>query len=160
MALMTSYFREEKANRNCVVIYPDGRYRREKSTQAHGGNVRLQAFEGSLNSTQVAELRALLDAAELKNLKLEASCKQAFGEGDFTSLSIPRQLSVQRLRFDHCFQVLGNRDKPGGYSGTQYVVAPEEHVLNPVREWLKNNVDKQNLPLLPDPTPTNCNPVH
>jgi hypothetical protein len=59
MALVTSYVREEEANRNCVVIYPEGRYRREKSTQAYGGNVRLHAFEGSLNSTQVAELRAL-----------------------------------------------------------------------------------------------------
>ena len=158
MALGTDHYRGGKVERNCVVVYPDGRYRREKSNQEYGAKLRLQAFEGSLNSTQVAELRTLLDAAELKNMKHETYSKAAVQEADSTLLAVPRQSTVQRLRFAHYFQVRGKRDKPGGYSGMQYGLDPDEHVLNPVREWLKNNVDKQKVAPLPDSSPTNCDP--
>jgi hypothetical protein len=158
MILATDHFRENKAERNSVIVYPDGHYCRENSTQAYGAQPRLQALEGSLNSTQLAELHTLLDAAELKNLKHEASCKLAFGEGDFTVLTVPRQFTVQRVTFDHCFNVLGNRDKPGGYSGMQYVVTPEERVLDPIREWLKTNLENQTLASRSASAPVSCDP--
>jgi hypothetical protein len=158
MLLGRDYYRGWQVESNCVVVYPDGRYRREKSSQEYLGKIRLQAVEGSLNSTQVGELRTLFDAAELQNMKHDTHRNVASQEADVTWLEVPRQSAVQRLRFAHYFQVRGDRDKPGGYSGLQYGVEPDEHVLNPVREWLKNNVDKQKLAPVHDSTPTNCEP--
>ncbi len=158
MLLMREHSRGWNVERNCAVIFPNGRYRREKSTQEYGTKIRLEAFEGSLSSTQVEELRTLLDATELKNMKHETYDRKLVHEGDMTVLAIPRQSTVQRLVFAHFFQAIGDRDKPGAYSGLQYGLDPDEHVLNPVREWLKENVEKQKLAPLPDSTPTNCDP--
>jgi hypothetical protein len=158
MVLGRDYYRGGKVERNCVVVYPDGRYRREKSSQEYLGKIRLQAVEGSLNSIQVGELRALLDAVELQNMKHETRRNAVVQEADMTWLDVSRQSTVQHLKFAHYFQVRGDRDKPGGYSGLQYGVDPDEHVLNPVREWFKNNVDHQKLTSVHDSTPTNCGP--
>jgi hypothetical protein len=158
MALLTDHFRGGRVERSCVIVYPDGRYRREKSIQEYLGTIRLHAFEGSLGHDQIGELRNLLDAPDLKSMKHRTQFELPAEEADATSLKVPRNSTVQHLEFAHSFQVLGNRDKPGGYSGMQYGLDPDERVLNPILNWLKDNVNNQSLNPLADSSPTNCDP--
>ena len=158
MTLVRDYFRGGKVERNCVIVYVDGWYRREKSSQEYLDGIQARAFEGSLTENQLTQLRALLDASDLKNMKHEADVRVFSAEGDATSLAVPRDSTVQRLKFIHAFQVLGNRDKPGGYSGTQYALDSDERVLDPLRNWLKNNIDNQNANEVTGSAPTNCEP--
>jgi hypothetical protein len=160
VALNKDNFGHGRVERNCVIVYADGRYRRERNTQEYMGRIQAHAFEGSITGEQLTELRALLDAPELKGMeqKQKAEAKVFSAEADATSLAVPRDSTVQRLRFSHAFQVLGNRDKPGGYSGTQYILDPDERVLDPLRDWLKSNLDNQDATAVTLTSPTNCEP--
>lgn len=158
LALLSDHFREEKVERNCVIIYGNGRYRREESKQEYMGKIQLRAFDGLLNQEQTTQLRVLLDAPDLKNLKHGTEPKAYASEVDATLLTVPRGLIVQQIKFAHAFQVVGNRDKPGGYSGTQYVVDPDERALDPLLHWLKNNIDNRSGTSSNDVLPTNCEP--
>jgi hypothetical protein len=158
MILAGDHYRAGSVERNCVVVYPDGQYRREKSSQEYMANIRLKAYAGTLSSSQVGELRTLLDAAGLKNIKHEAYQKRPAAEASYTWLVIPRDGTVQYLRFARYFHVYADQDKPGGFSGLQYGVDPEERLVDPVRSWLKTNVEDQTVSALPDKTPTNCLP--
>jgi len=126
--------------------------------QEYQAKIRLNVFSGSLTGTQLAELRGLLDVAELKNMKHMTYQKRPAEEANYTSLMVPRESSVQQLRFAHYFHVLADQDKPGGFAGLQYGVDPEEKVLDPLRDWLKKNVESQKVTPSPDTNPTNCFP--
>jgi hypothetical protein len=160
LSLVNDYFRVERVERNCVIVYANGKYRQEKTKQEYMGKIQLHAFEGSLSSDQIEQLRELLDVAVLKNMKHDTEPKAFSSEADATLLTIPRGSAIQRLKFSHAFQVVGNRDMPGGYSGMQYVVDSDERVLDPLRAWLKTHIVENNARVSEGASPTNCEPSH
>ena len=149
----------DTVERHCVVIYRNGQYRREKSSQRLGSAMKVQAFEGLLKSSQIGELREILDFQALKNLQHETPPMVVFNEGEFTRLVIPRSVAIQRLSFASYFGVPPSPREAGGLSNMRYGVSADEHLLNPLRKWLKKNVDNVKTAPLTDVTATSCVPA-
>jgi hypothetical protein len=158
MMLARDHYRGSVVEHTCTLVNSDGRYLKEKSIQEYQSGARVQRSEGTLSATQIGELRALLDEPKLKNMKHDTFQNAYVQEGEITLITIPRQTSVQSLRFAHYFQVLGDLSKPGGMSGLQYGLDPDERTLDPIRSWLKKIIDGQKVTLLPHTAPSFCRP--
>jgi hypothetical protein len=146
--------------RQCVVIYRNGQYRREKNSQRQGSVMKVQAVEGLLNSSQIAELRKILDFPALKNLQGKTPPMVLFQEGEFTRLVVPRSAAIQRLSFASYFGVPPSSREAGGLSNMRYGVNTDQRLLNPLREWLKKNVDKIKTNAISTSTGTGCLPLN
>lgn len=138
----------------CVVVYPSGRYRMEKSLRGYSSKHKVRAFEDSLGETDLEQLLALLDLPELK-----ASTHQnlpegkVFSEGELTTLAIGREGYIQRLNFASYFE------QPGVFSSNVSVSTdPEERVVAPLRKWLKTRIETRKVGALQDATATRCVP--
>jgi hypothetical protein len=142
-------FPELTVEDTCIVVYPSGLLRMEKSTQRKGDRLRMQAFENSLSENDLQQLQQLLDDPMLK-----ASTHQRFAtrrnprEGELTALAIPRDGRIQHLNFASYF----------GYN-TKYIGAdldPDESLVRPLQKWLKSHIEARKLEALPVASATRC----
>jgi len=88
MILRSSHVWQRRVESSCVLMHPDGRYRREKRVQEYSGKVKAQASSGRLSDEQQQQLQGLLKSEEL--LKLEHSAPT---DGRFRESESPRSLS-------------------------------------------------------------------
>lgn len=137
----------------CVVVYPSGRYRMEKSSQRYSDKLKVRAFEDSLNKADLKQLQELLDLPELKaSTHQNLPSGKVFREGELTTLAVARDGHIQQLSFASYFGV------PGWVSNVSAGTDPEERIVAPLRKWLKARVETRKVGALQDATVTHCVP--
>jgi hypothetical protein len=146
-----------RAERVCVVVYASGRYRMEKSKQEVGTKPETQVFLSALDTDQVKQLQAILDAPDLAKLQhVTTAVGRTAPEGERIYLDVPRGTQVQSLSFSSLFgvrtQAVGLKDN------LSTGVDPELDKIKPLRKWLKSNVEDKKVPVAKDTTPTECIP--
>jgi hypothetical protein len=137
----------------CVVVYPSGQFRMEKSSQGHREEFTVRAFESSLSENELRQLQELLDEPMLK-----ASTHQNFAtekfvrEAEFTALAVSRDGRTQQLSFANYFTdpALASRLSVG------HGADPEERLVKPLRKWLLSHIETRKLDALHDAPATRC----
>ena len=122
--------------------------------------MKVLASSGSLSDIQVEQLRKVLDSNELAKLEHNARPADWSREGESTQLVIPRASRIQTLRFVDSFGVPGNPREIGGLTGNTTQIDHEAHLIQPVRKWLKNNIEGTHLAPILNAAATNCAPDH
>ena len=93
-------FEQREAQRTCAIVYADGRYHLEKSTQQVFGPVRSQIHEAPLDVSGLQSLQRLLDDPELKALQHgNIPDNPMFSATDTIRVWIPRDKETQQLEF-------------------------------------------------------------
>lgn len=137
----------------CIVVYPSGRYRMEKSTQSYRDKPKVRVFVDFLDHTQLQELQELLDQTELKaSTHRNYPGGKTFREGEITTISVDRDGHVQQLGFASYFGV------PGWVSNISSGTDPEERLVAPLRKWLKTHIEIRKVGPLKDAMATHCVP--
>ncbi len=135
----------------CVVVYPSGRYRMEKSSQGYSDKLKVRAFEDSLGEAELKELQGLLDGPELKtSTHQNFPSGKVFREGEVTTLVVAREGHLQRLSFASYFGV------PGWLSNVNSDTDPEARVVAPLRKWVHTRVEGRKTGALKDASATHC----
>lgn len=135
----------------CVVIYPSGHYRMERSTQEFHEKLKLRAYEETLDDSDLRELIGLLNEPELKSSTHRNTPNgQVFREGELTTVAISRDQQIQQLAFANYFAV------PGWVSNMGSSTDPEERLVKPLRKWLKTHIEGRKTTPVPNPIPTRC----
>lgn len=135
----------------CVIVYPSGQYRMEKTTQDYHEKLRIRAFADALSDADVEGLRTLLDQPELKSSTHRNFPEgKVFREAELTTLSVSREGHVQQLSFASYFGV------PGWVSNVSAGTDPEERIVSPLRKWLKEHVESKKTPPIRDAVQTHC----
>jgi hypothetical protein len=146
-----------RVERTCVIVYDTRRYRMERSKQEFNSSMRTEVFRDSLSEPQTQELRQILDAPELVNLKQRtAATTTTIREGDVTNHAIPRGGDTQVLSFASFF---GARTQEKGMGDNTRVSVDEDvRFIEPVRKWIKANVEERRVSATTDLPATNCIP--
>jgi hypothetical protein len=135
----------------CVVVYPGGRFRMERSSQSYRDKLKLSAYEDSLNEEELEQLTQLLDEPTLKaSSHQNIPSGKVFREGELTTLSVSRGDRTQQLSFADYFGV------PGWVSNVNSGTDPEERVVKPLRKWLKSHVEDKKMGALSNASATRC----
>ena len=146
-----NHIAEGTAQDTCVVVYPSGRYRMEKSSEGYRDKLKVRAFEDSLNETDLKELQDLLERPELKvSTHQNSASGKIFREGELTALAIARDGHLQQLSFASYFGV------PGWVSNVNAGTDPEERVVAPLRKWLKTHIETRKVGIVKDAAATHC----
>lgn len=85
------------AERWCLLVDMDGRFRYEKSTQPYLEKVDGKAYQGALPPEKLQELRALLDSPSIKDLKPETWQAPTYKDSERTDVMIPREGGAQEI---------------------------------------------------------------
>lgn len=146
-----------KVERTCVIVYDTRRYRMERSKQEFNSAMRTEVFRDSLSEPQLQELRQILDAPALANLKQRtAATTTTIREGDVTNLAIPRGRDTQVLSFASFF---GARTQEKGMrDNTRVSVDEDVQFIKPVRKWIRANIEDRRVSATKDLTATTCIP--
>jgi hypothetical protein len=149
----TASFRGKEGTESCAVVYPNGRYHREIKSQRMGSDeVATAVYEGSVKTASLKELKNIMAAPEIENRK-QSHLPWGIGqfENEITTLIVPRHGKAQTTVF---WQELsgtgggsdGNAD-PGGTKA-----------LEPLRQWLKSNLEDAPGAPLPGAPLSSCIP--
>ncbi|HZQ67457.1 MAG TPA: hypothetical protein VFA68_02970 [Terriglobales bacterium] len=141
LVFKTSHAGNSQLKRTCEVIYSDGRYHREEGSQKAGQPLTARVSESSVTPEKLAELRELLDSADLKNSTHEAPSDEWAAEIEIIKASIPRGYFVQNLVFANYFGAPQNPGHVGGLKNDLRGVDKEIKVIKPLQMWLKANVE-------------------
>jgi hypothetical protein len=125
------------------VLYNDGRFHREESSQSPGKPPETKVFESSLAPGKLEEVRALLDSSDLKNSTHQAASDEWAAEVEVIKLSIPRGYFVQDLVFANYFPLQENVGGVGLSNNLQRT-DKEQKIIKPLQAWLKANVERNN----------------
>jgi hypothetical protein len=135
----------------CLVVYPSGQFRLEKSNQSVGGKLMLRAFEDSLDQNELRQLQELLNEPKLRlRTHQNVSGKKFYRGRELTTLTVPRDRQIQQLSFANYLGV------HGFVSDLGVVEDPEESLVKPIRKWLKTHIEARKLDVLPDALATRC----
>jgi hypothetical protein len=147
--------------RICALVYSDGRYHAENSTQSSDEDetLRSQVMEGVLPSSELQSLRQILNAPEWRVEYREQTPPGVFiRSGEFVRLQIPGPGGIKHSLFAN----LEFAPPPGGTEAENNDLAafPRSHLalLAPLREWFKREVEDAQLPPVKDVPATNCKP--
>jgi len=153
MRWQLNHIAEGTVEETCIVVYPSGRYRREKSTQGYHEKLRFRVFEDVLDNADLQQLETLLNRPELKSSTHRNLPEgKVFREGELTNLAVSREGRVQQLSFASYFGV------PGWVSNVSAGTDPEERIITPLHKWLKAHVEAKKVAALQDAVPTHCFP--
>jgi hypothetical protein len=150
------------AETNCVIVYRDGSYRRERKTQPFGTSaksMKVQQASGNVAPTNLKQLADLLNSKPLVRLQHMERPTHWSRESEITELSIPRSTGIQKLEFANEYGVPGDPYEIGGASGLNAHLDGKRRVLNPLRAWLKENV-RSKLIEVSATAATNCAGPH
>jgi hypothetical protein len=144
-----------KFTRTCAVVYDSGRYRFERSVRESGIVVKTEIFRDTLDKTQLAGLRGLLDNPTLAALPSN-TVPAFFGrEGEFTSLTIPRNKGVQAVNV----ATFPPRNASADLREAAYqALGTNAPLTNPIRKWVKQNVTERKSAQTNDIPATTCIP--
>jgi hypothetical protein len=137
----------------CVIVYPSGLYRMEKSSQSYYEKLKLRAFEEILPKADLEQLESLLNEPNLKSsTHRNLPQGKVFREGEITALDVSREGRVQQLSFASYFGV------PGWASNISSGTDPEERIVAPLRKWLDAHVKAKKEAPIQGALQTHCIP--
>lgn len=137
----------------CAVVYPEGRYHLEKWTQRHGSVfAESTVLEGRVGENALQELKALLDALDLRS-RPEAAPEIDFPvwQADITRLSVRRGERLQQMAF---WEYVGAKSP-----GSVYTPPHRENgtkAIKPLRQWWVKNLEANVQGHLVDTPPSRC----
>ena len=150
MRFESDEFAGTQAEMQCVLIYSDGRFHTEKSSQQSGSEIKSQVYEGSIDSANLRTLQQLLDDPSLKKME-QTSHKgaQLMLQGKVTSLTIFRgKDQAQHLLFADEARATG--------AGRSSVSASNNNVIRPLEKWIKAEILSIKSPTANGVTPNRC----
>lgn len=143
--------------RTCVVVGSSGRYRMEKTTQTDNSSPEVHVFEDSVSPAELQNLRNLLDDPELVNLpQADPQSIPPSLEIGVTRFMIPRSETVPHLLLTSYFNVRARMPDPGGMGNMHYGVEQGAKAVQPLRDWMKDNIEKKKLTPLDNAQPNGC----
>lgn len=150
------HFVNDRLTRTCVGIFPTGTYRVEDTSQSISGPMHVKVYEGTLTVEQVSTLRNLLDAPDLAST-VHRNIPQgvAMKEGTATRVEIPRSDYVQNLIFYDYVQISTGSLAVSLQSGSKSTDQAEQ-VIQPLREWIRNNVEEHRGRPIKDAAANGC----
>ncbi len=135
----TTFDQVSGMSHTCVLIYPDGRYRLEKSFQGMGGgSPEIKVYLDTLPDADLKALQAVLEDAKFQEIKTAPPRGGIVNDMDTLYVSIPRNHSLQNLAF------LNAAERK-----------PFEKALKPFQNSLKN-LEKRKVPVAKGEKSTNC----
>jgi len=126
--------------RNCILVYPDGRYRLEHSVVHDSGRPDDQVYLDKLPEDKVKELLAILDDPKLAQMESPKGKGGIIDDIDSLFLHIPREHGLQEI----------------GFWTTKERKAYQAD-LKPLQTWLKE-VQKRKVPWARAEKTNNCDP--
>jgi hypothetical protein len=145
-----------KVSRICAVVYESGRYRLEKSVQEFGSQMRSEIYRDTLDKSQLADLRQILDNPKLTALPNSAAPTVFGKEGELISLAVPREKGVQTVAFTSFF---GARTQEAGMrDNMSTAVSANVELTHPIRKWIKQNLEDRKTAKSTDVSATVCVP--
>jgi hypothetical protein len=144
-----------KITRTCAVVYDSGRYRFERNIRESGIVVKSEVFRDTLDKTQLAGLRGLLDNPKLAALPSNTATAFFGREGEFTTLTVPRDKGVQAVNVATFPPRNASADLREAAHQALGANAP---LTNPIRKWVKQNVEERKNGQANDVPATTCIP--
>lgn len=147
----------------CAVIYPDGRFHSENSTQTFGDQVVSQVTEGTLPLPVFDSLRQLLRAPEWQvdyNEQLPPESQIRGGEIIHVQIPFPGRL-YKSIFMNVNYQVFP--DLSGGPTQTRDLASfPGSHqkLVAPLRTWFKTNIQEATIAADNNGTVNQCTPAN
>jgi hypothetical protein len=146
---------EERVERTCVIVYPKGNYHLEVVSQRIHESAQRSVFEDALSEAELSGLKALLDEPGLAaSTHHRRPPEGPIHEIDFTSLLIARPGRLQTLNFGTFAVSRGYR--PPEKSDNDKDTA----VIQPLRNWIKKDLEKRGVPANPQGVTNNCEGQH
>ena len=146
-------FDQGLATRTCIIVYPTGQFRWEKSTQKPNEKLKLRAFEGSVSDSEVQRLLSILNEPELKDMIHPLQLRRLYARQQLiTQVAVPRANKVQKLGFAGYYGLYG--------TDLRERVDDAGHMIKPLQHWFKTNIQSRKWSPLHDPQLTNCVPAH
>jgi len=152
LARITS-FKGKDGEEQCAVVYPDGRYHRETKSQRSGSiDLATAVYEGSVRPDRMQSLRDILGRPEIqKRTEMYPPNRTLQTGGEVTSLT----LSVQGKRRTLLFW---KYEPAFDLRGTLRVAESGTKTLEPLRQWLRLNLDIPDMAPLANARLSDCAP--
>jgi hypothetical protein len=123
----------------CLLVQPDGHYRRERTFQGmSGGTPYVDIYMDTLPDDSFKRLQAILDDADFQKINTPPSRGGVIPNMDTFIVSVPREHGLQHMYF----MTVNER-------------RPYEKDLKPLMNWMKE-VEKRKVRALKEKTSDNC----
>jgi hypothetical protein len=137
----TTFEQYSGMERTCVLIYPDGRYRMEKTFQGlQGGDPETKVYLDTLPDADMKALQLVLDDGKFQEIKTPQAHGGIIKDMDTLYVTIPREHLMQNMSFNNA------ADRK-----------PFEKALKPFQNSLKN-IEKRKVPVAKSEKSNNCEP--
>jgi hypothetical protein len=145
-----------KISRTCAVVYESGRYRFEKTVRESGKLTHSDVYRETLNKAQLDELRQILDNPKLVELPNNVAPTVLGREGDLITLAVLRGKTMQSLGFTSS----GPRPASARLEdAAATALSINVGLTNPVRKWVKQNLEDNKGALVKDVPTNSCIPA-
>jgi hypothetical protein len=146
--------------RQCAVIYPDGRYHAETSSQSSGESMHSQVMEGMLPPPELDALRQILDAPEWRvEYNEQAPPGIVVRGGEFVRIQIPGPHQILHSVFANLdFTPISGSSAEAQNNDLAAIPGSHLKLLAPLRTWFNQDVEDAKLPPIKDVPATNCKP--
>jgi hypothetical protein len=124
----------------CVLVYPDGKYRLEKSFQSNqgAGGSDVRVYMDTLPDASLKQLQSALDDEGLQQITTPDPRGGIIQDMDVLGIAVPREHKLQNLNFE-----------------TAKERKPYEKSLKPFLNWMKD-VQKRKTPVAKQEKSDNC----
>jgi hypothetical protein len=127
------------ADQYCTLVYADRRFHSEKASRHHGQDVERKVFEGQLSEEQWTSLSGILEAKDLRELKVP--------------LTVPPLV----MQDTHPYAISIARD--GNYQNFEFIdsksLKPYQGQMKPLLQWWKS-LRAQRTPVSSAPASERC----
>jgi len=122
----------------CILIFPDGHYRLEKSFQGNSGATDEKVYLDTLPDANLKQLQSILDESNFQQIKTEKPKGGIVHDMDTLMVTIPREHNLQNMDF------LNAAERK-----------PYEKNLKPFQNWMKE-VQKRKVQAAKNEKGDNC----
>jgi len=123
----------------CVLVYPDGRYRYERSFQGiQGGAPEIKVYIDTLPDADLKALQSILDDSSFQAIKTAPLHGGIVNDMDTLFVTIPREHAVQSISFENAA-----------------ARKPFDKTLKPFQSLIKN-LEKRKVPVAKEEKSNNC----
>jgi hypothetical protein len=150
----------------CLAVQPDGHYRFERSYQRLNEKPTIKIYEGSLPNEDLKKLQEIINAPNFVASKHKPDPPNGVRavNQERVDVIVPRTDHVQELTF---YTFIGVEQQVDNYLGTNRAFtdanvrnaqqsAVDNKIVNPLRGWMKNAVEKQLPPPLKNVNRNSC----
>jgi hypothetical protein len=154
---------------SCLVVYDDGKYVLEKRDEQIVGRPKVKAAEGALAADELQQLKAMLDAEDVKKLVTPKMPDLPSDAGTIREIQT-LDLQIDRAGTEQRFYTVQERVMIGGGKSTTAQVStgldafldnggPYKKTLNPLIKWFEG-LQKKSKSALKESKPHYCAPVN